>query len=107
MPAPASVRVFRLVSLLEGFSYLILVLFAMPIKYGAGDPSWVRLFGRAHGALFVAFVGALTVAAQEAGWDRRRVGEFFGLSLVPFGAFVIERRLEADASGAPRGGAEG
>lgn len=87
---------FRVVSLLEGLSYLALVLFAMPMKYGLGDPSWVRLFGRVHGLLFVLFVVALGRAAGERGWGAREGGSYFALSLVPFGALVIEKRVTRD-----------
>lgn len=90
---------FRVVSLLEGLSYLVLVFFAMPLKYGWDDPSWVRLFGRLHGGLFVLFVFALYRAAAERGWTTRRSGEAFAWSLVPFGALVLEKQLAAEAAG--------
>jgi integral membrane protein len=89
---------FRVVSLLEGLSYLALVFFAMPMKYGWGDPSWVRLFGRVHGGLFVLFVVALVRACEERSWSARQAGRAFGLSLVPFGAFVLEKQLAAEAA---------
>ena len=89
---------FRLVSLIEGLSYLALVFFAMPMKYGYGDPSWVRLIGRIHGGLFVLFVVALYQVALERDWSARKGGELFGLSLIPFGALVIEKRASAEAA---------
>ena len=37
------------VGYLEGFSFLILVGYAMPLKYIAGDPAMVSLMGSLHG----------------------------------------------------------
>jgi len=44
---------------LEGLSFLILLGFAMPMKYIYGDPTAVSIVGSAHGFLFVAYLAAL------------------------------------------------
>ena len=44
------------VGYLEGFSFLILFFYAMPMKYFAGEPEMVSLFGAVHGGLFTAHV---------------------------------------------------
>ena len=49
----------RVVSAIEGLSYILLVGVAMPLKYGLDMPQAVRVVGQAHGFLFVAFVVAL------------------------------------------------
>ena len=43
-----------LVGYLEGLSFLVLMFYAMPLKYIAGEPEMVTLFGSLHGGLFVA-----------------------------------------------------
>ena len=83
---------FRLVSLIEGLSYALLVFVAMPLKYGLDQPEMVRVVGMAHGVLFVAFVGALLLALRERGWSIGRAGVLFGASMVPLGALWIERQ---------------
>ncbi|MBF9224019.1 DUF3817 domain-containing protein [Hymenobacter ruricola] len=45
----------RLVAILEGVSFLVLLLVAMPLKYLAGQPQAVRPVGMAHGLLFVLY----------------------------------------------------
>jgi integral membrane protein len=47
------------VGYLEGFSFLILMGYAMPLKYIAGDPEMVSLMGSLHGGLFVAYIALL------------------------------------------------
>lgn len=92
----AAVKVFRFVSLAEGVSWLLLFFVAMPLKYGAGWPLGVQVMGRIHGGLFVLFIFTLTRAAIEAGWGIRQVTRAFFASLVPFGAFWLEKQLREE-----------
>lgn len=84
---------FRLVSLAEGLSYVLLMFVAMPLKYVAGIPEAVRVVGSLHGALFILFVGALWVAMRQERWPVTRAAWFLFLSMVPLGALQIERQL--------------
>jgi len=86
---------FRWISLAEGVSYLVLLGVAMPLKYAAGIPSAVRIVGMLHGVLFVAFVLLLAAAAKAERWSVKQIGVAMIASLVPFGAFWLERRLRA------------
>ncbi len=90
-------KLFRFISLAEGVSWLALLFIAMPLKYAFGQPEAVRLLGRVHGGLFVLFILTLAMAATEAGWKFRQVARAFLASLVPFGAFWLEKRLRAEA----------
>ena len=93
-------RRFRWVALLEGTSFVLLLFFAMPLKYWAGLPIAVRIVGMVHGLLFVVFVGALFQVALERGWSARRWGVALLSSLVPFGTFAFDRSLKREiASG--------
>ena len=47
---------FRSIALLEGISTIALYFFAMPMKYIAGDPIYVKNIGMAHGILFVLYI---------------------------------------------------
>ncbi|MFT5680073.1 MAG: integral membrane protein [Myxococcota bacterium] len=88
---------FRLVSMLEGLSYALLVFVAMPLKYGLDMPQMVRMLGRAHGGLFVAFVIALILAAISQRWSIVRTGMLFVASMIPLGAIWIERSCSAES----------
>lgn len=87
---------FRLVSLLEGVSFLVLLGIAMPLKYAAGIPEAVRYVGWAHGLLFVLFLLALFEASSAHRWSLPRIAGAFVAAVVPFGAFVLERKLRAE-----------
>ncbi len=95
-----AIRRFRFVSLAEGVSYLVLLGIAMPLKYGAGMPGAVRVVGMAHGVLFVAYVVALAAAARAARWPTSKSAVAMIASLVPLGAFWLERRLRREEAAA-------
>ncbi len=84
----------RIVGILEGISYLLLLGIAMPLKYFAGLPVFVKIIGSIHGALFILFCAALLQAMLTARWSIIRAGIVFIACLVPFGTFVIDGRLK-------------
>jgi len=92
----SELRQFRVVAFLEGFSFVLLVFVAMPLKYLAGQPQAVRIVGGVHGLLFIVFIAALFRAAIERGWPARRWLAAFASSLVPFGTLVFDRSLRRE-----------
>lgn len=84
----------RSIALVEGVSFLLLLGIAMPLKYLAGMPVPVKVAGWAHGLLFMALVGALTHAVFARGWTLSRAGIVFVSALLPFGPFVVDRRMQ-------------
>lgn len=86
----------RLIGLLEGVSFLVLLGIAMPLKYVAGMPEAVRLVGWAHGVLFVLYVALAMHASNVHGWSLPRLLGTFAASVLPFGPFVVDRRLRRE-----------
>ena len=91
-----ALRQLRVVALLEGLSFVILLFVAMPLKYLAGLPLAVRVVGSIHGALFLVFLVALYRAARGAAWPRRRSLAAFIASILPFGTFVFDASLRRE-----------
>lgn len=85
---------FRVISAIEGLSYLLLVFIAMPIKYLGDNPLYVKIFGMAHGVLFIIFMISLFEVKTRDKWDTGFMFQIFVLSLIPFGAFIIENRVK-------------
>lgn len=94
----------RAIGLIEGVSFLLLLGVAMPLKYFAGMPQAVTIVGWIHGLLFIAFCIALTQAHQDAQWTARRSGTVLLAALLPFGPFVIDRRLREQETKLRQGG---
>ncbi|MDQ3290757.1 MAG: DUF3817 domain-containing protein [Bacteroidota bacterium] len=90
------IRRFRVVGIIEGISYLILLGIAMPLKYWAGIPEMVKIVGWAHGVLFVLFGVALLNVWIARRWSFGRAVLAFLASLVPFGTFIFDRSLKRE-----------
>ena len=86
----------RLVGMLEGISFLVLLGIAMPLKYVWGNPTAVSVVGMAHGILFIAYCLFLCFAWGETKWPFGRATLVFLACLVPFGPFLIDRSLKRD-----------
>ncbi len=84
----------RLLALTEGVSFLVLLGVAMPLKYAAGLPEAVKIVGWMHGLLFVALCFLLLKVTIEERWPITRSAMVFIAALLPFGPFVIDRRLK-------------
>ena len=97
--APTMIRQLRLVGLVEGVSFLLLLGVAMPLKYLAGLPQAVRLVGMAHGLLFLVYVAAALAAALSLRWPARLTLLVLGAAVVPLGPFLIDGRLKRQARG--------
>jgi integral membrane protein len=85
----------RHIALVEAVSFLLLLFVAMPLKYFAGMPMAVRMVGLMHGLLFLVFCFALFRVMTRAKWPLGRGALIFVAALLPFGPFVVDRRMRA------------
>ncbi len=81
---------FRLINKIEGYSFLLLLFVAMPLKYMMGYPSATKIIGMLHGVLFMAFIYQLLSATISTPFSKKEAFVFFIASLVPFGSFYTE-----------------
>jgi integral membrane protein len=84
--------IFRIVSILEGVSYLLLLFIATPIKYLQGDASYVKILGMPHGILFMLYVVLAFMLKKEMNWDNKTLGIVLVASVIPFGTFYIDKK---------------
>ena len=82
---------FLLIGKIEGYSYLLLLFLAVPLKYFYNTPQYVRPMGSIHGALFVAFIILLAMMFFKVKLSFKNSVLAFLLSLVPFGTFFLKR----------------
>ena len=85
------IRVFRFVSVAEAISFLVLLLVAMPLKYGADAPVGVQVMGPVHGILFLLYLLLALIVRADLGWDARRTVLALGASVLPVAPFLVER----------------
>ena len=87
------IRMFRMIALAEGISFLTLLGIAMPMKYFMGMPEVVRVVGSIHGGLFMLYVGLLAVVHFRHRWSLLFSLYAFVASIIPFGTFVLDKQL--------------
>lgn len=86
----------RKTGIAEGFSFLLLLGIAMPLKYLLKQPMAVTIVGWAHGILFVGFL----FLAWEVKIDRNKSWKWFALaflaSVLPAGTFFFDKKLKEE-----------
>jgi integral membrane protein len=90
-------RFFKIIALLEGTSLLLLLFFAMPMKYIVDEPIFVRIIGMAHGLLFVAYIIMAIMLKFEENWSWKKIGVIALASIIPFGTFYIDKKYLSPA----------
>jgi integral membrane protein len=88
-----SVQQFKIVAILEGVSFLILLGIAMPLKYIFGLPATTQVVGMAHGILFIAYVLMVVLIRKQLSWNIKITLLALTASVLPFGPFVVDRKL--------------
>ncbi len=85
-------KLFKTIALLEGISLLLLLFFAMPMKYIFDLPIYVRIVGMAHGLLFIAYIALAIMSKVEEKWEIKKFAIICVASIIPFGTFYVEKK---------------
>lgn len=85
---------FRHIGNIEGYSFLILLFIAMPLKYFFDYPVATKIAGMVHGILFILFCMQLLKASEDANWSMKENAIYFVASLIPFGTFYTNNLLK-------------
>ena len=83
---------FKIISLLEGVSYILLLLIAVPIKYIEGNEFWVKILGMPHGILFILYIIMACIIKKEQKWSNKEFLIILMASLIPFGTFYVNNK---------------
>lgn len=92
------VNLFRITAFLEGVSLLLLLFIAMPLKYIWDSPYMVQKVGMAHGILFIAYIVLAILIKNELKWSNKTLFFVCIASVIPFGTFVVEKKLKREIS---------
>jgi len=83
----------RLLAFTEGVSFLIILFVTMPLKYYANMPRPNKIFGMAHGVLFILYVLAVVQSKIEYQWSFKKTALALAASIIPFGTFWADVKL--------------
>lgn len=89
-----NIKTLRLVGLLEGISFLLLLFIAMPVKYMMDNPILVKYVGMGHGVLFVLFLVVLFAVCEKQKWSLSMFVMGLIASILPFGPFLFDMKLK-------------
>ena len=84
--------IFRIIAVLEGVSYILLLFIASPLKWFYDDPQYVKLLGMPHGILFMAYVVIAVLISADMKWSTRTLWIVLIASVLPFGTFYIDKK---------------
>lgn len=87
---------FRIVSITEGISMLVLVFIAMPLKWIFDLPAMVTYVGWIHGALFIGYILILFPTSKKLRWPFVRAVFALVAAILPFGPFLFDRKLKKE-----------
>tara|TARA_B110000263_G_C14857556_1_gene307132 strand:- start:231 stop:506 length:276 start_codon:yes stop_codon:yes gene_type:complete len=85
-------NIFRIIALLEGVSYLLLLFISVPIKYLYDNEFYVKLLGMPHGILFILYILIAYKIKKSMRWNISTFMIVIIASLIPFGTFYIDRK---------------
>jgi integral membrane protein len=91
------IKIFKIIAFLEGISLLLLLFFAMPMKYIYEQPIFVKTIGMAHGLLFIAYILLAIMLKIEDKWEIKKFSIICIASIIPFGTFYIEKKYLRNA----------
>jgi integral membrane protein len=83
----------RIIGLLEGTSYLLLLGIAMPLKYMMGFPQAVQVIGMAHGILFILFIALTVQSTIIFRWSVKKLLILWIASILPFGTILADYKM--------------
>ncbi len=86
-------QLFRIISLIEGLSLLVLLFIAMPAKYYFQAPEIMPYVGMTHGILWLVYLAFSLPVGQQQQWSSFNWLMSIVLSVIPFGFILLERSL--------------
>lgn len=87
------VKRFRMISLTEGISMVVLVFVAMPLKWIFDLPDMVTYVGWIHGVLFILYILVLFPTSRKLRWPFQNAMFALIAAVLPFGPFLFDRKL--------------
>ncbi len=87
------ILLYRIIGVLEGISYILLLILGMPLKYIYSNDIFVKLMGMPHGILFVLFIIITFFVGEKYKQKNAFYIKAFLASLLPFGTFIFDLKI--------------
>ncbi len=86
----------RIIGFAEALSWLLLLGYAMPMKYIWHNPLPVKYVGWVHGVLFMGYVGLAVIVKVENKWSFKKLATACIAAFLPFGTFIFDATLKTE-----------
>jgi integral membrane protein len=83
-------KTFRILALLEGISYILLLFVGVPLKHWGGNDILVKGLGMPHGLLFVAYIILAIALKDSQKWNLKDMFIILIASILPLGTFYVD-----------------
>lgn len=88
----SSLKIFRIITFLEGISYILLLFIGVPLKYIGHNEIMVKILGMPHGVLFVLYIMLALYQKKNMKWNIKDMFIILIGSIIPFGTFYIDKK---------------
>jgi len=88
----------RKAGIAEGISFLVLLGIAMPLKYFFQQPMAVKIFGWAHGFLFIGFLFLAWEYKTDHNKNLKWFATAFLAAIIPTGTFFFDKKLKEEST---------
>jgi len=85
---------YKVMAYIVGVGLIILVFIGIPLQYGANFDLVEKVVGTMHGFLYIVYLVAALDLARRARFTLLQMAAMIGAGLLPFLAFIIERKVE-------------
>lgn len=87
-----NIKNFRIISILEGISFLLILLITMPLKYVFDQHGPNQFIGMGHGILFIVYVLMAIALKSKLNWPNSTLAVILLCSIIPFGTFWMDKK---------------
>jgi integral membrane protein len=91
-----AIQFLRIIGIIEGISYLVLLCISMPMKYIYGNAKPVLINGWIHGVLFSILAVAIVYVWILRKWKFKKAFVAGLASLIPLGTFWFDKQLKQE-----------
>jgi integral membrane protein len=84
-------KFFRLITILEGVSYLFLLFVSMPLRLAEITEVPTKIGGMTHGVLFIIYILMIIPVGMKLKWNFKTMFIVGLASVIPFGTFYIDK----------------
>lgn len=89
----ATLPAFRRIAVAEATTFLILLVFSYLKNFQDGSEMAVTIFGAIHGILFLTYVISALGLRESESWPGRTLAMVLIGAVLPFGGYVVDRKL--------------